>query len=195
MKKNIWNILYLTPPHVLRYCKKCGKKTEFFSSGLFRVNAQRKYLDIWLIYKCNCCETTWNATVSSRVTPQSVPSGLLEKYTNNDRDLAEKYAMNIDFLHKNGAEIVLPDYRIDGDCLQDQKVQLLEIKNQFPVPVKLSAIIRKKLNLSQKQYLNVIESEKIKSTLPLDFHKFKLKNSIILEIHDYPFCDEIYSDI
>ena len=99
--KTVWNIQYLTPPQVLKYCKKCGKKTQFYSSGQFRINAQRKCLDIWLIYKCGCCETTWNAAISSRVTAQSMPLELLERFTCNDQQLAEKYAMDIDFLRNN----------------------------------------------------------------------------------------------
>ncbi|MED1874141.1 DUF1062 domain-containing protein [Brevibacillus borstelensis] len=47
------DIQYLSPPPAIKYCKKCGKKTEYVCSGLFRVNAQCKYLDIWLIYKCS----------------------------------------------------------------------------------------------------------------------------------------------
>lgn len=188
MIKTIWNIQYLTPPQVLKYCKKCGKKTQFYSSGQFRINAQRKCLDIWLIYKCTCCETTWNAAISSRVTPQSMPLELLEMFTCNDQQLAEKYAMDIDFLRNNGAEIVLPEYQIDGADLPLEKVQLLEIRNQYSFPIKLSGIIRKKLNLSQKQFLHLIETEKIKSVPPLDLHKCKIKNNVILEILDYPFC-------
>ena len=70
MKKIIWKIEPLGLPLVLRHCKKCGKTAEFICSGQFRVNAQRKYLDIWLIYKCAKCDTTWNAAVYSRVSPQ-----------------------------------------------------------------------------------------------------------------------------
>ncbi|WP_243015095.1 DUF1062 domain-containing protein, partial [Brevibacillus borstelensis] len=57
------DIQYLSPPPAIKYCKKCGKKTEYVCSGLFRVNAQCKYLDIWLIYKCSNCDSTWNMTI------------------------------------------------------------------------------------------------------------------------------------
>ena len=46
MKIVNWDINYLSPPPAIKYCKKCGKKTEHICSELFRVNAQRKYLDI-----------------------------------------------------------------------------------------------------------------------------------------------------
>ena len=50
MRKVIWEVRYLSLPQVLRHCKKCGQKTLFTCSEKFRVNAQQKTLDIWLIY-------------------------------------------------------------------------------------------------------------------------------------------------
>ena len=80
----IWKIEYCAPPAVLRYCKKCGKKEEYLCSGEFRVNAQQKNLDIWLIYKCNHCNTTWNSAIYSRVSPQKLGADLLERFYKND---------------------------------------------------------------------------------------------------------------
>lgn len=71
MKKITWEVEYISRLPVIRYCKKCGKKTEYICSGLFRVNAQHKYLDIWLIYKCSNCDSTWNSTIYSRVNPKA----------------------------------------------------------------------------------------------------------------------------
>ena len=72
MKKIIWEVQSLSLLPVLKYCKKCGRKNLFACSRQFRVNAQRRYLDIWLIYKCCDCNTTWNATVYSRISPQAI---------------------------------------------------------------------------------------------------------------------------
>jgi hypothetical protein len=91
-------------PTVVKYCKKCKKKTEYASSGLFRVNAQRKSLDVWLIYKCKKCNTTWNLTVLSRVTTGSVPPDLLHGFHENDSALAKRYATDMAVLKRNGVE-------------------------------------------------------------------------------------------
>ena len=89
MEKIVWEIQYLSILPVLRYCKKCGKKSTFTCSGQFRINAQRRCLDIWLIYKCSSCDTTWNATIYSRVSPQSLPMGLLDNFYKNDEEFVE----------------------------------------------------------------------------------------------------------
>ena len=40
MTKIIWNLKYTSLPRIKKYCKKCGEKSEFLSSKLFRVNAK-----------------------------------------------------------------------------------------------------------------------------------------------------------
>ncbi|WP_340701200.1 DUF1062 domain-containing protein [Brevibacillus borstelensis] len=92
------DIQYLSPPPAIKYCKKCGKKTEYVCSGLFRVNAQRKYLDIWLIYKCSNCDSTWNMTIYSRINPKSIASEILEGFHSNNGELVEKYAMDTELI-------------------------------------------------------------------------------------------------
>ena len=92
---------------VVRYCKKCQTKTEFTSSGLFRVNANRKNLDVWLIYKCIKCNTTWNLTILSRITTGSIPQDLLDGFHENDIELAKHYASDVTLIKRNGAEPVM----------------------------------------------------------------------------------------
>lgn len=100
MEKLFWEVQYLSPPKTIRYCKKCSMKTEHISAGLFRVNAQQKSLDIWLIYRCASCKTTWNSAVYSRVNPKSLDHKLLNRFMNNDSELAQKYAMDTVLLKK-----------------------------------------------------------------------------------------------
>ena len=89
---------------VVKYCKKCKRKTMFNSSGLFRVNAHRKSLDVWLIYKCKKCNTTWNLTVLSRVAAGSIQPELLRGFHENDIELAERYTSDAALIKRNGAE-------------------------------------------------------------------------------------------
>ena len=145
MKKIIWKIEPLGLPLVLRHCKKCGKTSEFSCSGQFRVNAQRKYLDIWLIYKCAKCDTTWNAAVYSRVSPQALNANLLE-----------------------------------GDIPASGEVSEVEIQSEYPFPVKVSTLVRDKLCLSQKDYLERVTEGKIRSSAGQDLRKCRLKNGMVL---------------
>lgn len=181
MKKIIWEVQYLSLPLVSKHCKKCGKKSNFSCSKKFRVNAQRRSLDIWLIYNCMTCDTSWNARVYSHISPQSLNSAQLEGFQKNSQFLVEKYAMDTDFLYRNGVdEVEVPQYSIIGeDFLLSENVEL-EIKYKQPFPVKVSALVREKLHLSQTAYLRLIENGNIKSIPEQDLKKYKLKNEITL---------------
>lgn len=180
MKKIVWEIEYLSLPPVIKYCKKCREKKAFICSGQFRINAQRKSLDIWLIYKCSSCDATWNASLYSRISPQSLSLELLEAFHRNDKMLVEQFAINADLLHKNGVEMGLPSYAIIGEDLSTTEAVTLEIKSKYFVHIKVSAIIREKLHLSQKDYLQLIDNGKIRSISELDLRKCKLNNGITL---------------
>lgn len=180
MKKIIWEVQSLSLLPVLRYCKKCGRKNLFTCSRQFRVNAQRRYLDIWLIYKCCDCNTTWNATVYSRISPQSIKPQLLDGFYKNDNELVEKYAMDSQFLQENGVEVGLPQYSVIGDCFSLNETVQLEIKSKYSLSVKVSSVVRSKLLLSEKEYLQLITSGKIKSFPNQDLKKCKLKEGVTL---------------
>lgn len=180
MKRIVWEVQCLSLLPVRRYCKKCGQKTTFHCSEQFRVNAQRQYLDIWLIYKCTGCNTTWNAAVYSRVSPKSLRPALLDGFHENDQTLVTKYAMDHRFLHGNGVEIGLPQYSVRGDGFSLGQAIELEIKSPYALPIKVSSLVRDKLRLSQKAYAEYIARGKMKSIPPQDLQKCRLKNGIIL---------------
>lgn len=180
MKKIIWEVQSLSLLPVLKYCKKCGRKNLFVCSRQFRINAQRRHLDIWLIYKCSDCNTTWNAAVYSRISPQTLKPKLLDGFYKNDNELVEKYAMDSQFLQENGGEVRLPKYSVIGDCFSLNEAVQLEIKNKYSLPVKVSSVLRSKLLLSEKEYLQLITSGKIKSIPEQDLKKCKWKEGVTL---------------
>lgn len=186
-----WTIQYDRPPAPVRYCKKCNTRQEFISSGQFRVNAQGKYLDIWLIYKCSCCSSTWNAAIYSRVNPGSLPPGLLSRFHGNDPSLAMQYAMDTGFLRKNGAGIQLPSHRVEGPVFQlaDSPASaepvssiVLWIDNPYPLPVRVHAILKSKLRLSQSRLDLLADSGRIQCADGRELKKSRTENHIKLYI-------------
>lgn len=178
----IWDIQYCTPPTILRHCKKCGRKSEYVSSGEFRVNAQQKSLDIWLIYKCSHCNTTWNNTIYSRVSLQRLGAALLEQFHNNDENLAMQYAMDLPLLQRNGAETVLPEYQIIGEDVALGKAVTIKIQSKYLLPLKISSILRKKLGISQREFNELLSNSRIQSNIEQDLRKCKLSPDTIVAI-------------
>lgn len=102
MRKIIWEIQCHSLPLVVKHCKKCGKEENFCCTKKFRVNAQKKSLDIWLIYSCTACNTTWNARVYAHVSPQALSQKQLNGFMENNYALVKRYAMDADFLYNSG---------------------------------------------------------------------------------------------
>ncbi|NBJ93794.1 DUF1062 domain-containing protein [Parablautia muri] len=180
MKKVAWEIQSLSLLPVLKYCKKCGKKNVFVCSEQFRINAQRKSLDVWLIYKCSSCNTTWNADVYSRVVPQAIPQALLDGFCKNDKELVKQYAMDSSFLQNHGVEAGLPKYSILGERFSFSEDTEVEIKNQYSLPIRISSAVREKLHLSQREYLQLVSEGQIESVPGQNLKKAKLKARTVL---------------
>lgn len=180
MQKIIWTVQYLAPPPALRYCKHCGVQREFLCSGRFRINAQRRSLDIWLIYKCADCDTTWNATVCSRISPQSLPPGRLTRFCENDSDLALEYAMDASFLRQNGAEPGQPQYTIQSESFSLDQPICLEITTPYPSSLKVSTLLREKLHLSGREYQTLLAEGKLSTLSGQDLRKCRLGRGITL---------------
>ncbi|ROR25279.1 uncharacterized protein DUF1062 [Mobilisporobacter senegalensis] len=107
LKKIQWEIELDSLPAVTRNCPKCGKKIEFINTEKFRVNANRNHIDIWLIYQCSQCRSTWNMTIYERINPKDISKDEYEKFIANDKKLAKKYGFDIGIHNRNKADIIL----------------------------------------------------------------------------------------
>jgi hypothetical protein len=83
-----WRIAPAAVPRILLHCPRCERDRFFVSSGRFRVNAQKKRLDAWLIYGCGVCGRTWNLPVFERRHVRDVDASLLDRLHGNCEMLA-----------------------------------------------------------------------------------------------------------
>lgn len=182
MKKIVWNVR-CGPPAVLRHCRGCGFKTEYICSGRFRINAQRKHLDIWLIYRCSRCGATWNLPIYSRVRPASVAPDLLGRYHSNDSGLALRHALDMGLLRANGAAVRTPVLTIDGEDLPPDESAELHLACPYPLNVTVSSILRQKLSLSRRRLEQLIENGTLKGTSGADLMRQKLSGTVIVTVN------------
>ncbi|MGC5410672.1 DUF1062 domain-containing protein, partial [Streptomyces sp. DT225] len=76
-------------PLVLRRCHSCASGT-FRPHGTFRVNANHKLLDAWLLALCTGCGDTTKVAVLERAHVRSVRPALLARMHANDPALARE---------------------------------------------------------------------------------------------------------
>ena len=172
----------LCTPTVLRYCKRCGEKSEFESSEMFRVNAQQKNLDIWLIYKCRNCNTTWKLTVLSRINPHTLPAEMLTRYANNDSELAKLHAMDVALIKKNGAKFHTADAEIVGSDYDWKEAAEIHLAAKWSMKSKAAAFIYRKLGLSRSAFEKMYTEGRISCLSGHDLKKCKMKTEIIFRI-------------
>ena len=180
MQRIKWELEYLSAPGVIRHCSKCGEKTQYESSGLFRINAQKKSLDIWMVYRCGQCDNTWNAQIYTRISPGRLNPEILEQFHQNKPELAENYAMNTEWLKKLQAEYVLPEYTVTGCLPKDLNEVEIQILNQYAIPYKVSAVLRKKLGLSHKALQTLIDEGQIRLAGGTDLKNLKMPKELTI---------------
>ncbi|TDB59981.1 DUF1062 domain-containing protein [Photorhabdus khanii] len=184
------NVTWLVRPvgyqAILKRCPGCEVKKEFYPAGTFRVNAQKKVLDVWSIYKCEKCDYTWNIDIFSRVNVNKLDGDLYERFLHNDQDEVRRYAFDYRILAKNRAELgVSPDFIIEGKELQDMAqtpaVQIT-IQLEYPIPIRLISILTKKFSLSRSRVTKLVDQGAIQGVTTVELNR-KLKRDITLSIN------------
>ncbi len=155
--RKLWLIVPDQLPTVIRRCPKCKGKTEFQNSGKFRVNANGKLLDVWLIYRCSHCDTSWNMTIIERANPENIDKEEYKGFLSNSPQLAASYGSNRELFIKKKAEIVeaKSGYHIlkTITITPGNKEYSLEIQIKNPSALKLRAdvLLAGELKVSRSQ--------------------------------------------
>lgn len=186
----VWEVKNASLPKVIRYCKKCGGKSEYVSAGLFRVNAQQKCLDVWLIFRCARCKTTWNCTILSRVNPRSIPREKLEKFMENDPELARSYGMDCRLLRQNGAQTEPPAFVVTGQEVRPGQAARIRILSEAPLEVGVAKILREKLRLSGAEFNRMVVRGAICPENGADLFKPRLTGETVVRLHADATCGE-----
>jgi hypothetical protein len=139
-----WVVRPTRLPLILRRCHVCACG-RFRAHGKFRVNANHKLLDVWLLALCTGCGTTTKITVRERVHVRSVPPDLLDRLHDNDPGLAAELLQDPVVRRRNHIALDWDGaWRLDTggpDRPQDEAVEVsVRFAARIPVrPVRLIA--------------------------------------------------------
>lgn len=186
----IWEIKVKNTPTLKRKCNHCNCD-QFYCSNKFRVNAQKRNLDVWLIYRCMECDSTYNLTILSRTKPEQINKELFRKFSENDDELAWEYAFSSETGRKNSVEIDYSsiEYEILHDDISineflnaDNDLVAFKIRTHFEFGLKLSSVIRSCLGLSANQLDRLIEAKAIFVPEGYQIKKHKVRNGDVVVI-------------
>jgi hypothetical protein len=95
LRSERWRIRPLELPRAWRYCTSCAAASAFVCSGRFRVNANKKSLDVWLKYRCASCEETWKLPLFERRSLSELGSAQLDGFARHDPATVWRYAFDV----------------------------------------------------------------------------------------------------
>ena len=164
-RKAIWAVRECALPTVVRPCVDCSA-TRHRPSGKFRVNANGKLLDVWLLLCCAACGRTSKANVHERVHVRSLDHARLLAYLANDPAMVRETTMNASLAAKNG-------YRLDWAGTWDLETDTpfysphdpeslgVLIRFELPAPIRVERLLMLGLGLSRGEVRGMVERGRI----------------------------------
>lgn len=169
IQEYVWEVKVKNTPLLKKKCNRCDN-SRFYCSEKFRMNAQKKSIDIWLIYKCTKCNSTYNATIITRTKPEVINKELFGKFSDNHTETAWKHAFSAETARVNGLEFDFArvEYYIEsnGHSLENlincgNEIVTFKIKYPFNFNLKISTIIKETLRISTKQLIQLMDGDVI----------------------------------
>ena len=168
MLKN-WVVVPTCLPLVLRRCQVCGCE-RFRASGKFRVNANHKLLDVWLLALCTACGVTVKLTVLERVNVRSVRPDLLDRLHDNDPGLTAALLQDPVVLRRNRIALDWEGaWRLDTGGSDHLDGEVIDVSVHFAarIPVRPVRLIADGCGLSRAQVERLIEEGNLVSAVRL----------------------------
>ena len=176
-------------PLLIKKCSHC-ESDRFYCSDKFRMNAQKKNIDVWLIYRCVKCDNTCNITLLSRTKPDLIDKKLFHSFSMNDREVAWQYAFSAGMASKNKLQIVngiryvgeLNFLRNDAIMNMNNVIISIRIECDFELNLKLLSLIKRCFSLSTTRLKHFFEEGNISLLSGKTSPKCKVKNGDIILI-------------
>jgi hypothetical protein len=173
-RKALWAIRELGLPAIVKACVSC-RSTRHHPTGKFRVNANGKLLDVWMLICCELCGRTSKVPIHERIYVQALESERLLMFENNDpalvRDLAmdwalaRKAAYQLDWSGTWELETDLPFRELEHEDPAPLKVI---IRFELPVPIRVEKLLTTGFGLSRPAVRGMVDSGRIRLPMAID---------------------------
>ncbi|WP_406346158.1 DUF1062 domain-containing protein [Streptomyces sp. NBC_00648] len=167
-----WVVVPTCLPIVLRRCPRCASG-RFRANGKFRVNANHKLLDAWLLALCTECGDTTKLTVLERMNVRSVQPELLNLLHDNDSGLAAELLQDPVIQRRNRIALDWDNaWRLDSgapDRPHQPEGEAIEVSVRFAarIPVRPVRLIAEGFGLSRAEVERLLVEGNLVSTVRL----------------------------
>lgn len=156
-----WRLQPIELPVVWRHCAGCRGSRAFICSERFRSNAQKKVLDVWLLYRCSDCDGVWKYPIVSRRRVTDIDPGLRAAFESNDLGTVWRYAFDLAALRLHVARIELSE-RL---CIERRVEKgngrvgdVIRFESPLPCALRLERLLASQLPLSRSELQRRFES-------------------------------------
>ncbi|MFF0312125.1 DUF1062 domain-containing protein [Streptosporangium sp. NPDC004379] len=160
-----WVVRRTRLPLLSLRCVDCRSESATTGEGRFRVNANGKLLDVWLLVRCTSCGRTSKLTVHERAPVRSFDPAELDGYHANDPELVASTLLDPLLARRNRFALDWRGaWRLDTPPprLDEAWPVRVEVVFEDPVPVRVDRLIARGLGLSRNEVLR-----RVKCDIPL----------------------------
>ena len=164
-----WVVVPTCLPLVRRRCHECASE-RFRTTGKFRVNANHKLIDVWLLALCTGCGDTVKLTVLERAHVRSVRPELLDRLHHNDPGLAAELLQDTVLRRRNRITLDWENaWRLDtgGSGFPDREVIDVSVRFAARIPIRPVRLIAEGCGLPRAEVERLLVEGKLVSAFRL----------------------------
>jgi hypothetical protein len=157
-----WFVRRTRLPLLSLRCVACPSGSATTGNGRFRVNANGKLLDVWLLVRCVSCDRTSKLAVHERATVRSLDPALLDGYHANDPELVATTLLDPQFARRHGCALDWHGaWQLDAPPAPFDEAWPRQVAVDFedPVPIRPDRLIAQGLGLSRNEVLRRIKCD------------------------------------
>jgi hypothetical protein len=171
-RKALWAVRECALPAIVKPCVDCPG-TRHHPTGKFRVNANGKILDVWLLLGCAGCGRTSKTPVHERDHVQAIEPARRMAFESNDPAMVRALTISASLAAQRGYRLDWTDtWRLETDLpfySPDEPGTLtVLIGFELPVPIRVERLLMLGLGLSRGEVRRMEAAGRIRLPLSLD---------------------------
>lgn len=173
-RKALWVVRELGLPAIVKACVSC-RSTRHHPTGKFRVNANGKLLDVWMLICCELCGRTSKTPVHERIHVNALKHERLLMFEDNDpamvRQLtvdaasAGKAAYQLDWSGTWELETDMPFYELGQE---DSAPLEVVVRFELPAPIRVEKLLTAGFRLSRPAVRAMVDAGHIRLPVAVD---------------------------
>jgi hypothetical protein len=173
-RKALWVVRELGLPAIVKTCVSC-RSTRHHPTGKFRVNANGKLLDVWLLIGCERCGRTSKIPVHERIHVQALDHERLVRFENNDPAMVRRVTMDATLARKavhlldwSGTwelDTDMPFYELERD---DPVPLAVVVRFELPAPIRVVKLLMTGFGLSRTAVRDMVDAGRIRLPMAVD---------------------------